>query len=125
MHIAYHFCGGAVTVHAPRQVGRAAESFLVHKVTPAADTLTDEIAKRRDIQHGEQVHLADLRDDAAAQHAADDAAVNAEAALFDVEDFHRVRDVLVARVEDDVVKTRADDATEQAGDDGIEPGGLY
>ena len=51
------------------------------KLPPAADALADQKALDSDIQHGGNFHLMDFRHNDAAQQAADDAAVNAQAAF--------------------------------------------
>ena len=119
VHIADNLERRAVAVHTPRQIRCRTESLLVDKVAPAADALTDQETDGSHVEHGENIHLPPFCDQAADEQRADDAAVNAEAALLDVEDLKRVLQILVARVKQHVVKTRADDAADQTADDRI------
>ena len=105
--------------HAENAVGVAAERFMVHEVAPSADALSDQEADRNNVVGREQAHLAQLADDRTDEKCTDDAAVDRETAVPDVEDRFPVARVAVP-VEDDVVQARADDAADDTADDAVD-----
>ena len=85
-----------------------AEGLPVEEIAPAADALADQQAQRHDVQIGRQLLLLHLGEEQQAQGGADDAAVDGDAALPDVESGNRVV-LVVVPLEDHVVDSGADD----------------
>ena len=107
--------------HAPRQRRVGAEGLLIEEVAPAAARLPDQKTERRDIEHREGVELAYPTHDQPGGERHDQAAVDAKAALPDVQDRFRVGKIGVALIaEQHIVQPRADEGQQRAHQDGID-----
>ena len=102
------FLAGQRQPHAGEGRRLAAEGLAVDKVAPAADALADEQAGRTHVRHRAKGNFLLPAPDDAGQQPRDDAAVDGEPALPDLERVDGVGAV-VAPLEDDVVQPCADD----------------
>src|SRR5512144_719326 len=96
----------------PREVGRAAEGFLVEEVAPPADGLPDREARSRDVEILPDRQPPAPRVAAPQENAADHATVDGEPTLPEREDFTGELAVVV-EVEQHVVQARTHEAAEQ------------
>ena len=95
-----------VQAHPQEAVGLGAEGLPVEEVAPAAQALADQKAQGGDVQHRANLHLLDPGKDQNADGSADDAAVNGQATVPDIQNFDGV--VLIAvPLEDAVVQPGA------------------
>ncbi len=102
--------------HCPRELGRQAEKLLVEVVAPASDGLSQSQRGCRHVEEGAQrdAHAPGLQP--AAEHAAGDAAPNAETTVPDLEDLDEMASSVLLPARDDGVQP----GTDQAGNDGPE-----
>ena len=96
-------------VELPRQIGRAAEGFLVEKVAPPTDGLSEHHRRRGDVEPAQDRQPPPVREPCADQRAHDQPAVHGEAALPHRDDLRWIAAVVVP-VEDDLVDARAREA---------------
>ena len=94
--------------HFPQHIGLRAEGFPVEEVAPAADALADEEAQGNHVQHHQGLDLAALAENDDADDRTDDAAVDGQAALPDIEGRDGVGGVLLRPAEDDVISAGAE-----------------
>ena len=110
----------AVADHAPGQIGRSAESLLIHIVAPTAYGLSNQKAEGRQIENGGDFQAAQLCHQRAAEQPADDPAVNAKTAVPNIQNAERILHVLVAGIKDNVVQSGADDSADHTDDHGVD-----
>ena len=103
-------------MHTPGQIRSAAKSLLIDKVSPAAHSLADEKPQRGNIQHSRHLHFADLGHQAAKDHGADQPAVNGQAAVVNLENFHGIFQIFVSGIKDHIKQPGKDHTGNQADD---------
>ena len=95
------------TDHAPGQIGRTAESLLIDKIAPAADSLPNQETQRGNIENRTNLHLADFGGNRTCRQSGNDTAVNTESSLMDIQDLERIVAVCIAWIKNDIVQTGA------------------
>ena len=84
MYRAYNIKCCCSTLHTPRKICGCTESFLIDEVAPTSDSLTDKETDRCYIKNSGNLDFSDLGHNSAAKKAADNTAIDAKSALFDV-----------------------------------------
>ena len=120
VHIAIHYSGGIFAVHAPGQFRGGAEGLLVDKVAPAAHTLANEETQGSNIQNSGNLQLAELGHQAAEHHSADNAAVDGQASVVNLEDLQGVFPVFITGIEDHIKQPRENYPGDEANNNHIE-----
>ena len=105
MHRLAHAVDGEL--HAPGQVGDAAEGLLVDKIAPPADALSQNHAGRRHVEHLEEGELFGAAIDEKADHPGQNGAVDGDAALPNGN--HVVKGVVAVEGGEDIIHPGAHD----------------
>ena len=95
---------GFLDPHREQRIRIAAEGLCIEKVPPAADELSCEKAEHRRVRDGEELHLPPVAENHAAEDAGQDATIDGETALSEVEDLPEMLRVVVP-LEDHIVGT--------------------
>ena len=108
----------ALAHHRPRKVGNCAVSLLIEEVAPAAQSLTYQKADHHNVENGQKSHFLDFRDYESAGKRADDTAVYRQAALVDIENFDRMREIIIP-LKNTEVQSRADNTGDKTDKDAV------
>ena len=101
--------------HSPWHISVRTETFLVEKVAPASDSLSDKETRRSDIKYRQQTQFFLFGDDPADKYCSEYSAVNCESAVTEIEELrYRCR-----IAENHIIKSCTDYRTEKSADDRI------
>jgi hypothetical protein len=107
-----------ITGHTPRQIGITAKRLNVYKVAPSADRLANQKAHHSKVHHGKELYLAPFAHKIANHNRANQAAVNAKAAVPNLIDFIQMV-LVVAPFKHHIVDSCAKDTAHKATHDHI------
>ena len=112
----WNIARGTAEDHAPGQIGRLAPQLAVDKVGAAPQAQGQRSTADREVCQSPRIELVHAAHDDAAQDAADQATVEAHAALVGGKDFERVGPIVAIAVKDDVKQARADNKAKDRAD---------